>query len=153
MSVSAQMSSSSYLDGTLTPCQPPLDVYAYIWDHMYCLFTLPFSTHSFHGAAFLDQSGSGFCNSVAGTCRKRWKYWAERNAIESLPNSARMDLPFVCCREQSGFQHHLSLVLEEVGQCRVIPAVVWPDSLALPEDVGHLYYVLNRLYWACKLYF
>lgn len=72
--------------------------------------------------------------------------------LELSAASAEMDSLFVRCREESGYQRQLALLLAEVFLRPAGPATVSLHLLALSENFWYLYYVANRLYCAREFY-
>lgn len=63
-----------------------------------------------------------------------------------------MDLPFVHCHEDDGYQRHLGLLLVEVRSSPEVPIVVPPDFLALVKDFEHSYKGATPLCWVSQFY-
>lgn len=64
-----------------------------------------------------------------------------------------MDSPLVQCREEDGYQKKLATLLAEVDRCPKVPRALAGDLLALSEDLGRLYFILNGFYSSRELHF
>lgn len=59
-----------------------------------------------------------------------------------------MYLHFVRCRKEDEFQRRLTGLFADICSRPDVPIVVATDLLVLPDDLGRLYFLASRAYWA-----
>lgn len=98
------------------------------------------------GTTLIVPLGEGVRDTAAVLWRRCCKHSGGRGALRLRAGFQEMDSPFVRFQGEEYYRGRLTVLRDEVW-CRLeVPSVVAVDPSALTQDLGQVYFVLNRAY-------